>query len=443
MKKLATLLLAAGMVVAASAPANAVDVKVDARYRVSFMTGSKGFEGQNMENVVQRLRLGLTMAASENLSGYFQLQAGKDVWGTSDTTAGISDGGNLSTRMAYIDWTVPGTAVKVRMGRHQFGLPAEALGNNSVLASGYGTRDGVVVTAPVNGNLGLTAIWARTGHNVALQWGSITADGKFDNNDMDDIFAVAANLKFDGVSGAVFAAYGAIDGVLNAKGDAPISGSTGLPSVEGEAYWAGFTSTFSFFDPFTLKLSAVYGVFNADSGAAADEEGWNVQAKASYKTAFGTPFLAGWYISGNNEAGRGMMPNAGYFTPTRSYHDAAKGLAGLYCSGTMAGSWGVQAGIEGVSFVENLTHALLVTFMRGTNNEWLTDANGKTKSNNWVLGEDDTLTHIDFVNTYNIYKNLAAHLEFSYIMSDFDKKGYNADLTEDDWRAELCFEYKF
>ena len=49
MKKLATLLLAAGMVVAASAPANAVDVKVDARFRTSFATGSSSFNGTNDE----------------------------------------------------------------------------------------------------------------------------------------------------------------------------------------------------------------------------------------------------------------------------------------------------------------------------------------------------------------------------------------------------------
>ena len=100
MKKLATLLLAAGMVVASTAPANAVDVKVDGRYRFSFMTGETEFQGANKEVVQQRLRLGLTMAASENLSGYFQIQAGKDKWGTDESNAGNM---NIQTRMVYID----------------------------------------------------------------------------------------------------------------------------------------------------------------------------------------------------------------------------------------------------------------------------------------------------------------------------------------------------
>ena len=69
MKKLVTLLAAAGMVAASTAPANAVDVKFDGRYRFSFMTGQSGFDGANEEVTQQRFRLGMTFAASENLSG--------------------------------------------------------------------------------------------------------------------------------------------------------------------------------------------------------------------------------------------------------------------------------------------------------------------------------------------------------------------------------------
>ena len=130
MKKLVTLLAAAGMVVAASAPANAVDVKADARWRASMSTGSTGFEGDNISQARQRLRLGLTATASENLSGYFQFQIGKDRWGTTTNTHGAhdgDDGNNITLRQSYIDWTVPATAAKVRMGRFAIGLPADAV----------------------------------------------------------------------------------------------------------------------------------------------------------------------------------------------------------------------------------------------------------------------------------------------------------------------------
>ena len=449
MKKLATLLLAAGMVVASTAPANAVDVKVDARYRFSFMTGSADFAGTNIEKVQQRLRLGLTMAASENLSGYFQMQAGKDNWGTDTSNAGNA---NIYTRMVYIDWKVPATSIKVRMGRHQFGLPAEAFGNNSILASGYGCRDGIVVSAPVTDWLGLTGIWARLGSNGT----------DVDASDNNDMFAVAANVKFDGFSGAVYGAYASLDkfadkaghtfsvdeaGQIEAKPSTTSTfpaNSAGLPNAEGDLYGFGFTSTFTAFDPFTLKVSAAFTEFNAADKGVDNAAGWNVQAKASYALPFGTPVLGAWYFSGADKDGKGVMPGAGYFTATRSYHDEAKGLQGLYGGeGAVAGSWGVQAGIEGVSFLEGLTHDFLVTYMQGTNEEapkYMT----YNKNGYWNLDEEDSLVHIDLVNTYKIYKNLAAHFELGYVFADFDSKGINAgEYTEDDWRAELTFEYKF
>ena len=91
MKKLATLLLAASMVVAASAPASAVDVKMDGEYVFTFITGERMGSGDNFDGAGQRFRLGMTFTASEDLSGYLQLQAGIGAeddtiydWGTSN-----------------------------------------------------------------------------------------------------------------------------------------------------------------------------------------------------------------------------------------------------------------------------------------------------------------------------------------------------------------------
>ena len=422
MKKLATLLLAAGMVVASTAPANAVDVKVDGRYRFSFMTGETEFQGANKEVVQQRVRLGLTMAASENLSGYFQIQAGKDKWGTDESNAGNK---NIQTRMAYIDWTVPTTSVKVRMGRHQFGLPAEAFGTNSILGAGYGNREGIVVTAPVADWLGLTTIWARLG-----------ADGNdTDASNNTDLFALAANLKFEGVSGAVYAAYAAHDEYA-----AKPKMCYGLPNVEGDAYWAGFTSTFSFFDPFTLKVSAAYGEFNAADKGEDNENGWNVQVKGEYALPFGTASLGGWYFSGADEDGKGNMPNSGYFAGTYHTFDGFANLNNTLGKTTVSGQWAVQAALEDVSFLEGLTHGFQVTYMQGTNDK---KVNGGNFADDGWLSEDDSMVEFSMINTYKIYKNLAAHLELAYVINDFDSKGPNADLDEDDWYAGLTFDFKF
>ena len=449
MKKLVTLLAAAGMIVSAAAPASAVDVKVDARYRTSFQTGETGFTGMNEENVNHRLRLGLTMAASENLSAYANFQIGTENWGTTDDTNGHKEGATLQTRMLYLDWKVPGTAAKVRMGRQAIGLPADAFGDNGVISASWGTKDGIAVSAPVNDWLGLSAMWVR----IASSEDAKGYQSDLAENENDDLFALVANLKFNGISGSVYGAYAALDGSMTDEGkqfgvNSIFDGGKGtnFTVVRGNAWWLGATATVSYFDPFTLKLSAAYGSFDASNDTFnknCDTSGWNVQAKASYKMAFGTPVLGAWYFSGMDKNNDGIMPSmGGYFRPTRAYHDGAPGLNGGNGLGIPTGNWGVQAGVEKVSFLQGLSHNFLVTYIEGTND--LVDDGNELNSTKNLLTEDDYLVSFDLVNTYQIYKNLAAHLQLSYIISDFeDGKKSKTTLTEDDWAAELTFEYKF
>ncbi len=431
MKKLTALFLAAGMVMATSAPASAVDVKFNGRYQFTFQTQAKGFNGDNVEQVSQRLRLGATFAASENLSGYMEFQFGTEQWGTRDYKHGSYGKDGVMARMVYIDWKVPATAIKVRMGRQTVALPAEAFGDNSVLSGGWGVHDGIVVSSPVTDWLGLSAMWMRAGADK-------------DNLDVDegansDFFAAVANMKFDGISGAVYGAYAALDQAEAFKSVHDIKQD--LPNAEGDAFWLGATATLSYFDPFTLKLSAVYGDFSSDDEAVAkDREGWNIQAKASYKLGFGTPVVGAWYAAGDDDYyGEANMPSlAGRFMPTRSYNDNAKALHAGNSRIDMDGTWGVQVGIEKVSFLSGLSHDFLVTYVEGTNDKKFAD---KTSAN--YLTEEDAFVSFDLISSYKIYKNLSAHLELSYIINDFDDKSSVGQKDEDDWRAGLTFEYKF
>ena len=438
MKKLYALLIAAGMVVASAAPASAVDVKVDGQHQFTFDTTSTGFDGQNTELAKQRLRLGLSMAASENLSGYVQFQLlHNTVMGNTGGTHGSTD--DATVRQMYMDWTVPGTAVKVRMGRQLLGLPADAFGCNGVMDAGWGSRDAVVVSAPVTDWLSVTALWNRAGY-------AKHADGHdVDRNTSNDVYAAVADMNFDGVNVAVYGAFATLDDTFDAtdptERKAGFVGSDGLPLTAGKAYWIGATSTLSFFDPFTLKLSAAFGSYEADDAGVEDTKGWNVQAKASYAMAWGTPVLGAWYFSGDDAADDlGTMPSVGgYFTPTRTLHDAAFALGGGQCWYLPSGNWGVQAGIEGVSFLKGLTHDFLVSYMEGTNDKTL--ASSKDAS---YMTEEDSALSFDFINTYQIYKNLVACLELSYIISDYDEEYRTADtFQEDDWRVALNFQYKF
>ncbi len=478
MKKLATLLLAAGMVVASSAPASAADIKVGGFHQFTFETGNTGFQGANDEEVLQRTRLSLAIAASENLKGFIEFQMGTNKWG--DYNGGVAGGSNNSkngrydvqTRQAYVDWTIPATNVKVRMGRSCFGLPAEAFGNNSVMDAGWGGRDGVIVTAPVADWLNLTATWARAfsdGNNV-------------DESNNADVFALAAALKFNGFAVTPYVAYASIDdGAFDGRGVDTVGdssqyltmteagkGKLATIAADSNAYWFGATATLSAFDPFTLKISAAYGKqeyegegFDMYGTRAEERDGWNVQAKASYKLGFGTPVLGAWYGSGDDSDAKflreGWMPSVnGRFLATQDFHDGAWGLGGGAATNNICGTWGVQAGIEDMSFLSDLSHSFKITWIQGTNDDALFKGMKATHSIKEVSGYDGPHTYmttedsvIEFAlsNTYKIYKNFAANLELAYIINDFDEDLYSVDgkkmYDEDDWRISLGFKYTF
>lgn len=140
MKKLATLLIAAGLVLGATAPAaHAIDFKMQGEWVMTFdygqngnLTGGHGQTGYNGSedefNARQRLRLQLEAIASENLSGVVQFEIGNTTWGKgSDGGALGADGTIVKVRRAYIDWTVPETSLKVRVGLQSFAMPSYAM----------------------------------------------------------------------------------------------------------------------------------------------------------------------------------------------------------------------------------------------------------------------------------------------------------------------------
>ena len=157
---------------------------------------------------------------------------------------------------------------------------------------------------------------------------------------------------------------------------------------------------------------------------------------ASYKLGFGTPFIGAWYMSGADKDGEGYMPSiGGYFTPTRTYHDSAKGLCGGQQFGIPSGNWGVQAGIEGVSFLSALSHDFHVTYMKGTNDE--------VHAGDVFLTEDDAVVEFTLNNVYKMYKNLSVRLELAYVINDFGDATTAAKGDEDDWFAGLTFDFRF
>ncbi|GHU99960.1 alginate export family protein [Candidatus Desulfovibrio trichonymphae] len=191
MKKIATLLLAAGLVFGATTGASAVDFKVKGEWIMSFdygqngrITGGNGGTGWNNRGsagasdefeAVQRVRVRLDAVASESLSGTVHFEIGDSTWGSNRVGVNSSEGGALGSdghpvelKNSYIDWTPPNTDLKIRMGIQSIKLPSFTTGSQVF------NHDAAGITASYtfNDNVALTGFWARA-YNDNLGDGNI------------------------------------------------------------------------------------------------------------------------------------------------------------------------------------------------------------------------------------------------------------------------------
>ena len=456
MKKLTTLLLAAGLVFAASAPASAVDVKMDGEYLIQFTQGER-FKDNNekFDRTHQQVNIGMTATVSENLSGYFQFRSywdwGENQYGATDKdNLGYGFDGNRANeiylRQAYIDWVVPQTDVKIRMGRQNIGLPALADGKNIAFWS-KDPSDGITVSAPVTDWLSLTGFWARLAREAEAA--QIT---RF--SDSIDTFGLIADLKFDGFQVTPFLSYAAIgDGM---KGNGWVNNSGEEPG-KSSVYWAGITGSMTYFDPFTVKASFIYGDrdFTSDDDPALvgkpSQHGYFMEGSVAYKTSYGTPELLAFYGSGDDEdvqyAYQESIPSlGGRFKGSYAFFNGSNLIDNeVENNHNGNGAWGVRLAWRGLSFIENLSHDFAVIYAQGTN-----DSNNMKRFNlnpSRYMTTDDSIVELDFGTTYQIYKNLTAYLEAAYVFENFETKGsdapYRQSSYDDAWKLALLFQYKF
>lgn len=460
MKKLVTLLLAAGLVFSAANSASAVEVKTSGTMDFAFdWTQNIGTNFQDYDDAgfnqkhfgaVQRFRLGLEFVMSENLSATYQAQVGTFTWGgltsatalggnNSEGTGGVlgSRSANIVTRLAYLDWMVPNTSVKVRMGQQSVALPSFTFGS-PVLDD---TATGVVVAAPLTDNFGLTGMWLRGASG--FRRGAVDNENRLDDN--MDVFGLIGDVKGDGFQVQPWVSFATVG-----------KNSSFAFADNATAWWAGISGELTMFDPFRLTADFIYNRVDVDHSKNDDSDGWYAALGAEYKTAYGTPALKGWYASGDDkdhalhgDKGGSVWELSGGFNATSTFYDGAFGLGKHIGVTSPNGSWGISAQWNDISFVENLSHALSVTYVQGTNNK-----HNRIAPDDGYLTTKDSLVEIDFNTTYNIYQNLATVLELGYIFENFDGKNAVATGTfpatsgdkakfSNAWRASLNFQYKF
>ncbi len=418
MKKLTTLILAAGLMLSMTQPVFAIDFKAKGQWIMSFDYGSgmSGYSDSRSGGRVygsgygkpseddfearQRVRLQLDAIASESLSGTVYFEIGNSVWGNVDDGAGLgADGTIVELKRAYIDWVVPDTSVQVRMGIQGLALPSFPAGTGGSQVFNADVA-GIVISNKFNDFITATMFWGRPYNDNYINETADTYGGHSSNMlDNVDLFGLVVPMTFDGVKvvpwvtyaavGQNFARYGTNDDydmggdfTNMATGLLPIGMASAMINNNvdndlfpyGNVINAGITGEITTWSPFRMAWDFNYG--DADFGADyLKRQGFFASMLFEYKLDWAIPGLYGWYSSGDDDD----LDNGSERMPTMDTNNGDIDFSHLAFSGnpyiareniignTLIGTWGVGLRLKDFSFIEDLKHTLRVNYIQGTN----------------------------------------------------------------------------
>ena len=477
MKRIVTLLLAAGLVLGAAAGSQAADIKAKGLWEFSWQVGHNGFlkdsDGDNF-TAKQRLRTQIDVIASESLKGVVFLEIGDTNWGSAKQGGALgTDGKEIKVRYSYVDWVIPQTDAKVRMGLQNFSLPG-FVSNSPILGGGSADGAGITISGQFTENVGASLFWLRAENDNNDYYGN-----DHPSSTAMDFIGLTVPLTFDGVKVTPWAMYGAIgrdsfDGAGSASGYGasetilaermlPI-GAPALLGADidrhGNAWWVGVASELTYFDPFRVALDAAYGSVDMGTVGKFDVErsGWFASILAEYKMDYFTPGILFWYASGDDSSstnGSERMPSIeGSWTASSygfddNYGRIACDMLGLSNDGKM----GVYLQAKDISFMEDLTHVLRVGFIKGTNNTEMARNGGAYISSadegfgrQLYMTTADKAWEVNFDTQYKIYQDLTLGVELGYINLDLDENVWGKDVDnyrENNVRGAVTLKYAF
>jgi hypothetical protein len=434
--------------------AQAIEIKPSGGMEVWFNFGKQSLDKQNpyaygnsagsdRKMFYQRNRFFFDIVASEALKGTVSFENNLD-WGRTGNVSGTGNAaGNIGSRSgggigsrgvsiellhAYIDWIVPNTDMKVRVGMQSFANPTFINAGNNGSTSPMVVGDnmaGVVASNQFTPNVGLAAFWFRPYAENDDSYGAKSADGVIQRRYNEvDMFGLAVPLTFQGITVVPWGAYGSLgrdsftsNGTLagganngrsawampnytlpvwgfNALGQkgifdgdfsktghvSPLGGLDG----QGTGWWLGLTGEITMWNPFRLAWDFNYGSTDFGSLKLTDgvdtfsvdckRQGWYATVLAEYKLDFTTPGLMLWYASGDDDKvdnGSEMMPAVRPQTRVTSFGNDAYAYNNPSGASTygLQGTWGVMAQLKDISFVKDLKHTLRVMYSRGTNDQ--------------------------------------------------------------------------
>lgn len=493
-------LVAIVLVGASTGTAGAIEFKAKGVWQIAFEHSNvtpRGVKGADSFGALQRFRTTLEFIASENLSGAVQFEIGNNNWGEASEGGALgADGQVVEIRYAYLDWIVPQTEIKVRMGLQLIKLPG-------VLSRwGFGAvfghdMAGITVSSPVyrssDLNVDASFFWARPYNDNSTN--TFTDSTNTKHLDNLDVFALSVPFTWERVKLNPWVMYAMIgkyslSGLATVNEPAIVVPRGGLMPVMGGGYtsfqkdhlrnldrawgdgiWAGLCGEIFLTDSLKLGFEGAYGSVNmgevqhytgfGDANGRTFEArraGWYVGARLDWMQDWGTPGILAWYgpgDDGNPYNGSERLPS--FNTP---WGVTALGFGGgdfdaatwKVLGHNPSGMAAVVAQIDNISFIEDLTHVIRFGYYWGTNSKYMP----KKANMTWPSRADgpagyltttDTAYEINLVNRYKIYENLNVSLEAAYVHLNLDKDTWgdsnDGNYKVDNYRVSCCFTYTF
>ena len=502
MKRLTVLLLAMALCLGSigAAKADDIDIKVRGQWEFAFgftqksfrksvngQAGEMGYGAADDSSVArQRVRTQIDFITSEYLSAVLMFEIGDLRWGSGNgkgRQGGAdldSDGVNIETKRAYLDWIIPYTEVSVRMGIQGLTLPSTSLGSPVFDAD----VAAITVSAPITDWLSAAVFWARPFDQYYNDDNDSDFGDKMD--DETDMFGILLPMNFSdiGVSFTPWYVYswvGANSGIYDYLFAGSGDNSVSERNSSTKAWWIGGNFGFTLLDPLEFNMDFMYGRLNRAGlsgfgGAFAGDpdgyqgpdvmaSGWFLAATLDYRLDFMTPGIFGWYGSGDTASGVngnriGRMPvlgTDGGFAATsfgmNGYYHIGNGDNNPAVVSTGMGTWGIGIQLADVTFIEDLSHTLRFAYYRGTNDSDVVENLGNGylayDADPLYLTDKDQVFEVNFDHQYQIYENLTMVLELGYIHLKSDKDvwrvpaGSKLKDNDDAWKAEINFRYSF
>lgn len=428
MKRFTLVALVAALLFSMVTSVSATELKVKGDFNVYGMWSANlnDFDSNNGDGdnyfTDQRLRTYFTFMANENLKAVLGLEI-NNIWGDDvivNRTTGqrTSTGGGWGTdgvdtmrvKHAYLDFNYPGSDINIKAGLQYVALPS--VFGNPVFDDDAAA---LVISAPINDMFGVAVGYSRGNDD------STNVSANPINKDDVDMAFLAVPVTLDGFSVTPYFAYGWLG---------ENSGSAFDAGDDSTVWVLGANAELTMFDPLTFAADLIYG---QGEGADYETKGWYAALAASYKFEMLTATLFSTYFTGaDDDDDDNMLPQLAEGWGISPYIGGVRAFSTRYdtFSGVDNANWAIGLQLADITFVENLTHKLVIAYAQGTSDS----------DSGVAFDEDASAWEVYFVNKYMIYENLAAINELGYFAPDFDDSAMEDDAS---YFATVGFQYKF